>query len=84
MPKDVNWRSCRCQRIIGDRPRFPSMARPLRIEYPGAYDHLMNRALSRIKVFLEDKDRERFLELLGETSRQLLTISRSTFFCAAR
>ena len=47
-----------------------SMARPLRIEYPGAYYHVMNRGLSRGNIFLEDKDRERFLELLGETSRQ--------------
>ncbi len=46
------------------------MARPLRIEYPGAYYHVMNRGLSRRNIFLEDKDRERFLELLGETSRQ--------------
>src|SRR6266536_2105874 len=46
------------------------MARPLRIEYPGAYYHVMNRGLSRRNIFLEDKDQERFLELLGETSRQ--------------
>jgi putative transposase len=46
-----------------------SMARPLRVEYPGAY-YVMNRGLSRRNIFLEDKDRERFLELLGETSRQ--------------
>ena len=39
-------------------------------EYPGAYYHVMNRGLSRRNIFLEDKDRERFLELLGETSRQ--------------
>jgi len=47
-----------------------SMARPLRIEYPGAYYHVMNRGLSRRNIFLEAKDYERFLELLGETSRQ--------------
>ena len=46
------------------------MARPLRIEYPGAYYHVMNRGLARGNIFLENKDRERFLELLGETSRQ--------------
>ncbi len=60
------------------------MARPLRIEYPGAYYHLMNRGLSRRNIFLEDKDRERFLELLVETSRQLLNISRSTFCRACK
>lgn len=46
------------------------MVRPLRIEYPGAYYHVMNRGLSRRNIFVVDKDRERFLELLGETSRQ--------------
>jgi putative transposase len=46
------------------------MSRPLRIGYPGAYYHVMNRGLSRRSIFVEDKDRERFLELLGETSRQ--------------
>src|SRR5438445_751319 len=34
------------------------MARPLRIEYPGAYYHVMNRGLSHRDVFLEDKGRE--------------------------
>ena len=32
--------------------------------------HVMNRGLSRRNIFLEDKDQERFLELLRETSRQ--------------
>jgi hypothetical protein len=45
-----------------------SIARPLRIEYPGAYYHVMNRGLPRRNIFLEDKDRERLLELLSETS----------------
>ena len=57
------------------------MARPLRIEYPGAYYHVMNRGLSRRNIFLEDKDWERFLELLGETSRQLLNISLDVLPC---
>jgi REP element-mobilizing transposase RayT len=45
------------------------MARPLRIEYPGAYYHVMNRGLSRRDIFLEDKGRESFLELLSEINR---------------
>lgn len=45
------------------------MSRPLRIEYPGAYYHVMNRGLAQGKVFLEDADRERFLGLLGEICR---------------
>ncbi len=43
------------------------MARPLRIEYPGAYYHVMNRGLAHTNIFLNDKDRERFLVLIGET-----------------
>ena len=42
------------------------MSRPLRIEYPGAYYHVMNRGLAHGKVFLDDTDRERFLGLVGE------------------
>src|SRR3989339_328711 len=45
------------------------MARPLRIEYPGAYYHVMNRGLARSNIFLDDNDRQRFLGLIGETSK---------------
>ena len=37
------------------------MARPLRIEYPGAYYHVMNRGNRREDIFLTDKDRKVFL-----------------------
>ena len=46
------------------------MSRPLRIEQPGAYYHVMNRGLARSRIFLNDDDREGFLELLGETCKQ--------------
>ena len=36
------------------------MARPLRIEYPGAYYHVMNRGQSRRNIFIEDKGRQTF------------------------
>ncbi len=45
------------------------MARPLRIEYPGAYYHVMNRGLSRRAIFLEEKGRERFLDLLSDIAQ---------------
>ena len=45
------------------------MARPLRIEYPGAYYHVMNRGLACSNIFLDDNDRQRFLGLIGETSK---------------
>ncbi len=43
------------------------MSRPLRIEYPGAWYHVMNRGANFKKIFTEDADRDEFLKLLGET-----------------
>lgn len=45
------------------------MARPLRIEYPGAYYHVMNRGQSRRNIFMEDKGRQSFLDLLADIAR---------------
>jgi len=45
------------------------MSRPLRIEYPGANYHVMNRGLGRTRIFINDKDRESFLQLMGEIAR---------------
>ncbi|MBM4263340.1 MAG: transposase [Deltaproteobacteria bacterium] len=45
------------------------MARPLRIEYPGAYYHVINRGRSRRDIFLEDKGWQSFLDLLGEITQ---------------
>jgi len=42
------------------------MARPLRIQYPGAVYHVMNRGGSRHKVFIDEKDRQVFLNTIGE------------------
>jgi len=44
------------------------MARPLRIEYPGAYYHVINRGNQRNRVFYSDKDYERFLDRLRESA----------------
>jgi hypothetical protein len=41
------------------------MARKLRVEYPGAIYHLMNRD-RRESIFKDDEDRQRFLGTLGE------------------
>ncbi|MCX6356878.1 MAG: transposase [Candidatus Aureabacteria bacterium] len=43
------------------------MARPLRIEYPGAWYHVTSRGNGRGKIFRDDKDRKRFLEALEES-----------------
>src|SRR5438067_10685804 len=41
------------------------MARPLRIEYPGAYYHVTSRGNEQKTIFRDDRDRERLLELLA-------------------
>ncbi len=42
------------------------MPRQLRMEYPGAIYHVMNRGDRREDIFLDDGDRRRFLETLEE------------------
>jgi len=41
------------------------MARPLRIEYPGAVYHVTSRGNARQSIFIDDVDRQLFLEVLG-------------------
>ena len=43
------------------------MARPLRIEYPGAVYHVTSRGNQRGAVFIEEGDRALFLSVLAET-----------------
>ena len=43
------------------------MTRPLRIEYPGAWYHVMNRGSTRQAVFKTDAQRHYFLSLLADT-----------------
>jgi len=42
------------------------MGRPLRIEYPAALHHITSRGNEKRDIFLEDSDRERFLDLLED------------------
>jgi REP element-mobilizing transposase RayT len=42
------------------------MARPLRVEYPGAVYHVLNRGDRREPIFKDDTDRQAFLATLGE------------------
>ena len=42
------------------------MARKLRVQYPDAIYHLMNRGDRREPIFKDDADRKRFLETLAE------------------
>jgi hypothetical protein len=42
------------------------MPRKLRLEYEGAIYHLMNRGDRKEDIVVDDPDRQRFLETLGE------------------
>lgn len=42
------------------------MARPLRIEYPGAFYHIMHRGNAGSDIFKSMRDREKFLEYIGK------------------
>src|SRR5437867_1723382 len=42
------------------------VARKLRVQYPGAIYHVMNRGDRREPIFKDDADRKRFLETLAE------------------
>ena len=42
------------------------MARKLRVEDAGAIYHVMNRGDRRELIFMDDADRQRFVETLGE------------------
>jgi len=42
------------------------MAWPLRIEFPGAFYHVMNRGNTGMDIFGSERDREKFLEYVGK------------------
>lgn len=44
------------------------MSRPLRIEYPGAFYHIISRGNEKGTIFSDDNDCVRFLEMLDENS----------------
>jgi putative transposase len=46
------------------------MARPLRLEFEGAFYHITSRGNLRDRIFFDDKDRERFLEILRRTKER--------------
>ncbi len=46
------------------------MSRPLRIEFSGAWYHVMNRGRRRENIFLDSKDYQTFIELLQETDER--------------
>jgi putative transposase len=52
--------------LSGGAATLRFMARPLRIEFPGALYHVTSRGNARQPIYLDDVDRRRFLEHLGE------------------
>ena len=46
------------------------MSRPLRIQYPGAVYHIMNRGRARQSTFVDETDYRAFLDTLAEAHRQ--------------
>lgn len=58
------WRR-KCRLTIAYHADQIHMARPLRIEFPGAIYHVTSRGNARRKIFLNDADRENFLDTLA-------------------
>lgn len=46
------------------------MARPLRIEFPGAVYHVTSRGNARADIFEDDADREMFLKIIGQVVKR--------------
>lgn len=46
------------------------MARPLRLEFPGALYHITARGNAQQSIYLDNADRQRFLQLLAQEVRQ--------------
>jgi hypothetical protein len=44
------------------------MARLLRVDYPGAFYHVMSRGNNQENIFKNNRDREKFLEYLGKAN----------------
>jgi putative transposase len=43
------------------------MARPLRIQFPGAHYHITCRGIERRKIYFDNKDRHKFLAMLADS-----------------
>ena len=50
------------------------MARPLRVEYPGAYYHVINRGNAGGNIFHTIRDREKFLEYIEKAAERFFVI----------
>jgi REP element-mobilizing transposase RayT len=50
------------------------MARPLRVEYPGAFYHVINRGNHREKIFKSARDHEKFIQYLEKAAERFALI----------
>ena len=57
------------------------MTRPLRIEYPGAYYHVTSRGNERKNIFINNRDRERFLSYLKSAHLRYGAVIHGTDWC---
>jgi len=55
---------------VARRTLFQRMARPLRLEFPGALYHLTSRGNAKADIYCDDTDRHVFVRLLGNTARR--------------
>jgi REP element-mobilizing transposase RayT len=53
------------------------MTRALRVEYPDAYYHVINRGNYQEKIFINDRDKEKFLQYLEKASERFSIILHS-------
>jgi len=53
------------------------MSRPLRIEYPGAFYHVLNRGHRKEAIVMDERDKERFLSYLARMARQFSVLVHS-------
>ena len=53
------------------------MARPLRIEYEGAFYHIVQRGLERREIYKDEKDKKRFLTYLSGAQEKYKSIIHS-------
>jgi REP element-mobilizing transposase RayT len=54
------------------------MSRPLRIDYPKAWHHVMNRARRGADLFVDKADHQQFIDLLQETA-ELFNVNVAAF-----
>ena len=58
--------------IKGNLATLSGMARQCRIEFEGAYYHILSRGNERRNIFNDNDDRISFLEILGKMSERLV------------